>query len=83
MVAHFNTLPQELQVMILARIPYNIHDYGNIRHTIRVAYTVFNSPVLPAGILEVQYNPLVEVMKGFQANGYQREVVDWGLVRYL
>lgn len=77
MAAHFNILPQELQVMILARIPYNIHDCGNIRLTNRVAYTAFNSPVLPAGILEVQ------VMKGFQASGYQREVVDWGLVRCL
>jgi len=83
MAVNFNTLPQELQVMILARIPYNLHDYGNIRLTNRVVYTAFNSPVLPAGILEVQYNPLLEVVKGFVANGYRREDGDWPLLRYF
>lgn len=83
MAARFNTLPQELQVMILARTPYNPHDYDNTRLANRVAYTAFNSPVLPAGVFEVQYNPLLEVFKRFQANGFQREFVGWRLVRYF
>lgn len=78
MAARLNALPQELKIMILARIPYNPYDYGNVRCVNRDLYMAFHSPDLPTKVFEAQYDAFRKVQKVPQEGEGEQQVVCWG-----